>query len=63
MNKVATAYDNRVNRVACLLDTSRPFVAVKPKGYINPVIGHYSTMASAKQAAKRFNDRVAVKYN
>jgi hypothetical protein len=55
---VAIAVDNRVNRLASLLDTSRPFVAIKPRGYINPVIGHYSTMKAAKQAAKRFNERI-----
>ena len=51
------AYDNRIERKAALLDTSRPFVAIKPKGYINPVIGHYKTMAAAKQAGRRFNER------
>lgn len=56
MNK-AQAYDNRIDRKAALLDTSRPYVAIKPKGYINPVIGHYSTMAAAKAAARRFNER------
>ena len=55
----ARAYDNRVERKAAVLDTSRPFVAIKPKGYINPVIGHYTSMKSAKAAAKRFNERVA----
>lgn len=56
MENQAQAYDNRTDRKACVLDTARPFVAVKPKGYINPVIGHYATMKAAKQAAKRFND-------
>lgn len=55
----ATAHDNRKERKAFVLDTARPFVAIKPKGFLNPVIGHYTTMAAAKQAAKRFNDRVA----
>lgn len=54
----ATAHDNRIERRAALLDTARPFVAIKPKGYINPVIGHYTTMKAAKAAAKRFNERV-----
>lgn len=54
-NTVAIAIDNRVNRVAALLDTARPFVVVKPKGLINPIHGHYSTMAGAKAAAKRWN--------
>jgi len=58
MNRTATAHDNRIERKAATLDTARPFVAVKPRGYINPIIGHYSTMKAAKQAAKRFNDRV-----
>lgn len=53
----ATAYDNRIDRKAAMLDTARPFVAIKPKGYINPVIGHYTTMRAAKEAAKRFNER------
>ena len=57
--QTATAYDNRINRKAAVLDTSRPFVAIKPKGYLNPVIGHYSTMKAAKQAAKRFNNKTA----
>ena len=56
MNK-AQPYDNRIDRKAALLDTSRPYVAIKPKGYINPGIGHYSTMAAAKAAARRFNER------
>lgn len=56
----ATAHDNRTDRKALLLDTTRPFVAVKPKGYLNPIIGHYSTMKAAKEAAKRFNNRIAV---
>jgi hypothetical protein len=55
MTRKATAHDNRIERKACILDTVRPFVAVKPKGYINPVIGHYATMAAAKKAAERFN--------
>lgn len=54
----AQAYDNRVNRKAAVLDTARPFVAVKPKGYLNPVIGHYATMKAAKAAAKKFNDEL-----
>jgi len=53
----AQAYDNRVDRKAAVLDTARPFVAVKPKGYLNPVIGHYESMKAAKAAAKRFNER------
>ena len=57
--EIATAYDNRVNRVAAMLDTARPFVAIKPKGYINPVIGHYRTMTAAKEAARRFNVKIA----
>lgn len=52
----AQAYDNRVDRVAAVLDTTRPFVAVKPKGHFNPVIGHYESMKAAKAAAKRWND-------
>lgn len=52
----AQAYDNRVNRMAAILDTSRPFVAVKPVGFINPVIGHYATMKSAQQAVRRWNE-------
>lgn len=56
----ATAHDNRIERKAALLDTSRPFVAIKPKGYINPVIGHYASMKAAKAAADRFNKRVGV---
>lgn len=55
----AKAYDNRIERKAALLDTTRPFVAIKPKGYINPVIGHYKTMAGAKEAARRFNLKIA----
>lgn len=58
MERTATVHDNRIDRRASLLDTSRPFVAIKPKGYINPVIGHYASMKSAKAAAKRFNERV-----
>ena len=57
--EIATAYDNRVNRVAAMLDTVRPFVAIKPKGYINPVIGHYRTMTAAKEAVRRFNVKIA----
>jgi len=59
---IATAHDNRIERKASLLDTTRPFVAIKPKGYINPVIGHYTTMSAARAAAKRFNERVANQY-
>lgn len=51
----ATAHDNRIERKAAVLDSARPFVAIKPKGYINPVIGHYSSMEAAKAAARRFN--------
>ena len=58
MERTATAHDNRIERRAALLDTTRPFVAIKPKGYINPVIGHYKTMQGAKRAAQRFNERV-----
>ncbi len=54
MTNQAQAYDNRIDRKACLLDTARPFVALKPEGYINPVIGHYTTMKAAKQAAARW---------
>lgn len=57
MNK-ATAHDNRVERKASLLDTSRPFVAIKPEGFINRVIGHYPTMSGAQAAARRFNKRM-----
>ena len=42
-----------------MLYTARPFVAIKPKGYINPVIGHYRTMTAAKEAARRFNVKIA----
>ena len=52
----AKAYDNRIERKAAMLDTARPFVAIKPAGYINPVIGHYASLKSAKAAAKRFNE-------
>ena len=55
----AIAVDNRATRLAALLDTARPFVAVKPKGYLNPVIGHYGTVRAAQRAAKRFNDAIA----
>ena len=55
---LATAHDNRIERKAALLDTARPFVAIKPAGYINPVIGHYKSMQNAKSAAKRFNNRI-----
>lgn len=55
----AVAVDNRVTRIAAVLDAARPFVAVKPARFLNPVIGHYSTMKAAKQAAKRFNDQIA----
>lgn len=58
-NTKAVAIDNRKTRVAAILDTARPFVAVAPRGYLNPIIGHYSTMAGAWQAAKRFNERNA----
>ena len=54
----ATVHDNRIDRVAAMLDTSRPWVAMKPKGYINPIIGHYSTKSGASQAAKRFNSKI-----
>lgn len=53
----AQAYDNRIDRKASILDTTRPFVAVKPKGYLNPVIGHYESMKAAKAAAKRWNEK------
>lgn len=53
----AQAYDNRIDRKAAVLDTTRPFVAVKPKGFLNPVIGHYESMKAAKAAAKRFNEK------
>jgi hypothetical protein len=55
MTDKAQAYDNRVERMASVLDAARPFVAVKPVGFINPVIGHYATMKGAKEAARRFN--------
>ena len=55
-SNTAKAYDNRVHRVAMILDTSRPFVALKPRGYFAPVIGHYATMKAAKQAAQQWND-------
>lgn len=51
----AVAVDNRAIRMAAVLDTVRPFVAVKPVGFINPVIGHYGTMRAAKDAARRWN--------
>ncbi len=51
----AQAYDNRVNRMAMVLDAARPFVAVKPKGYLERVIGHYSSMKSAQAAANKWN--------
>lgn len=57
----AQAFDNRITRKAAVLDTARPFVAVKPKGYINPIIGHYETMRAAQAAARRFNARVAAR--
>lgn len=55
LTEKAVAVDNRVTRMAAILDTARPFVAVKPVGFINPVIGHYATMKSAKAAARRWN--------
>lgn len=55
MTTTAQAFDNRVTRKAAVLDTARPFVAVKPAGYLNPVIGHYATMKSARAAAAKFN--------
>ena len=55
LTEKAVAVDNRVTRMASVLNTARPFVAVKPVGYLNPVIGHYSTMKSAKAAADRWN--------
>ncbi len=54
----ATVHDNRIDRKAALLDTSRPFIVVKPKGYINPILGHYASKASAQAAARRFNSRI-----
>ena len=51
----AQAYDNRVDRKAAVLDSARPFVAVKPEGCLKPVIGHYATMKAAKEAARRWN--------
>jgi hypothetical protein len=57
MMEKAQAYDNRIDRKAAILDTTRPFVAVKPKGFFNPVIGHYESMKSAKAAAKRWNEK------
>lgn len=53
----ATAHDNRIERKACVLDTARPFVAIKPKGFLNPVIGHYKTMRAARAAAKIWNEK------
>lgn len=55
----AQVYDNRITRKALVLTASRPFVAIKPAGFLNPVIGHYATMRAAQQAAKRFDERVA----
>lgn len=55
MTNLATAHDNRVNRVAAVLDAARPFVVLKPKGCINPILGHYTTMRVAKAAADRWN--------
>lgn len=55
---VATVHDNRVNRVAAMLDTARPWVVKKPAGFINPILGHYASKASAQKAAKHFNERV-----
>lgn len=55
--KIAQAFDNRVNRQALVLDATRPFVALKPEGFLNRVIGHYSTMKAAKAAAKRWNEK------
>ena len=55
LTKEAIAVDNRVTRMASVLDTTRPFVAVKPVGHFNPVIGHYTTMKAAKAAARKFN--------
>ncbi len=55
LTKKAVAADNRVTRMAAVLDTARPFVAVKPVGHCNPVIGHYTTMPAAKDAARRWN--------
>lgn len=52
----AAAYDNRTERKAMILDTARPFVAVKPIGHFKPVIGHYATMKAAKAASKRWNE-------
>lgn len=51
----AQAYDNRVDRIAAVLNSARPFVAVKPISFISPVIGHYATMQGAKAAARRWN--------
>lgn len=59
MQTQAEAYDNRIERKAHVLYTARPFVAVKPKGYVGRVIGHYATMKAAKAAAKRWNDQIA----
>lgn len=56
-NTKALAIDNSKTRVATMLDTTRPFVAIAPKGFLNRVIGHYSTMSSAQRAAKVFNER------
>lgn len=52
----AQAYDNRIERKSAILDTTRPFVAVKPKGFLNPVIGYYDSMKAARAAAKRWNE-------
>ncbi|QIG70726.1 hypothetical protein EVB91_175 [Rhizobium phage RHph_I1_18] len=51
----ATVVDNRINRVAAVLSTSHPFVVVKPKGFLNPIHGHYTTRAGALAAARRWN--------
>ena len=56
----ATAHDNRVDRVALILDASRPFVAIKPVGHFAPIIGHFPTLKAARDAAARFNRECAL---
>jgi hypothetical protein len=55
----ATVIDNSKTRVVAMLDATRPFVAIAPKGFLRRVIGHYSTMVSAQHAVKIFNERNA----
>jgi len=53
--ETAQAYDNKTTRVAYIYDTARPWVAMKPKGYINRIIGHYKTAKGAQAAADAWN--------